>query len=225
MRFASLRFALPVVAALSLAHNVEAQDNDPLSFTPESLVCEAPDRNPDRHDIYSLDYSCDSLFGPSAWQKKKEDGDVDYDLIIIGGGIGGAYLVNRLIEEFEKKGQEPPKIALFERAPTVGGRLMSAFGAGPLGLGVPERNPDMEEFPLQEYGGMRIDPYRYPLIYHKVVQEGKHLYGDENCLTVNECMEAYPFGTNCCPVSKTNCNTGGVALAIRSPYLSHASIS
>jgi len=213
----TLRFALLVAVALSLAttNNVKAQANNDNreSFTPESLICEAPDRNPNRHDIYSLDYSCDSLFGPSAWQKKKEGGDVDYDLIIIGGGIGGAYLVNRLIEEFEKKGQVPPKIALFERAPTVGGRLMSAFGAGPLGLGVPDRNPEKEEFPLQEYGGMRISPYRYPLIYHKIVQEGKYLYGDDNCLTVDECIEKQSFGTNCCPGMLTPMNVGSIRYA------------
>ena len=205
MRFPSFRLALPVLLTTHslLTNSVKAQDALPVSYTPESFMCEAADRDPDEHDIYSLDYTCDSQFGPSAWQKKIADSDVDYDLIIIGGGIGGSYLVNRLIEEFEKQDQEPPKIALFERAPTLGGRLMSAFGAGPLGLGVSAPNPENQQYPLQEYGGMRIDPFRYPLVYNKVVEEGKRLFGDENCLTLEECLVAYPaeFGKNCCPVS------------------------
>lgn len=81
---------------------------------------------------------------------------------------------------------------------------MSALGAGPLGLGVSVPNPEKQQYPLQEYGGMRIDPYRYPLVYNKVVEEGKKLYGDDKCLTVEECVAAYPFGTNCCPVSFTD---------------------
>ena len=74
---------------------------------------------------------------PSAWQKRVQP-DVegkapqfDFDLAVVGGGVGGAYLVSRLHEEFViKRGQAMPKVALFERSDKVGGRLMSGYGAG-----------------------------------------------------------------------------------------------
>jgi len=72
------------------------------------------------------------------------------------------------VEEFQRKNQEPPKIALFERTDLLGGRLQSGYASGALGLSVAPRLPNNAEgLPLQEYGGMRIDPYRYPLIFNK----------------------------------------------------------
>ena len=79
---------------------------------------------------------------PSAWQQRVEpkegEPQFDFDLAIVGGGVGGAYLVSRLHEEFVlKRGQAMPKIALFERSDKMGGRLMSGYGAGALNLGYP----------------------------------------------------------------------------------------
>ena len=91
---------------------------------------------------------------PSAWQKRVQP-DVegkapqfDFDLAVVGGGVGGAYLVSRLHEEFViKRGQAMPKVALFERSDKVGGRLMSGYGAGALNLGVGPMSKELYENP------------------------------------------------------------------------------
>ena len=86
---------------------------------------------------FAIDYSCDSLAVPSAWQKGHDNNATEqYDLAIVGAGIGGAYLANRIHEEFSKQGRPLPKITLVERTAWTGGRLMSAFGAGALNLAV-----------------------------------------------------------------------------------------
>jgi hypothetical protein len=205
--------AVLTVASLQNGGLVTAQ----MSYTPASYSCANTNvSNADTSNgsnstvIYSLDYFCDSMLPPSSWQKKENDTDnYDYDLVIIGGGIGGAYVANRLLEEFEKKGQDPPKIALFERASTVGGRLMSAYGSGALGLSVQPRTPDMTPETLQEYGGMRVDPYRYPLIFNKILQEGQALFGKDKCLTLYDCA----FGTNCCPDMLIRMEVGAIRYA------------
>ncbi|KAL3908689.1 MAG: hypothetical protein SGILL_008387, partial [Bacillariaceae sp.] len=181
------------------------------SYTNESFACQDSDDNVGGEHLHNLNYQCDSLLPPTAWQKKSDDDDVDYDLIIVGGGIGGAYMAKRLKEEFDKKGQPVPKIALFERTEMMGGRLMSGFGAGALGLAVPPREELLESTPQPEYGGMRIDPYRYPFIYNQIIQEGKRLYGDENCKRVNE--EGCSPGQNCCPQMLVRMDVGQIRYA------------
>ena len=66
-------------------------------------------------------------------------------------------MAKRLKEEFDKKGLPVPKIALFERTEMMGGRLMSGFGAGALGLAVPPREKELQDVPQPEYGGMRYE--------------------------------------------------------------------
>lgn len=145
-------------------------------------------------DVAMSNYVCDSLQVPTAWQNPGATSD-EYDLAIIGGGASGVYMANRLIEEFKANNQTPPTIALLERTQWIGGRLMSARAAGGLGLAVNGNDRDSIGFPPQEYGGMRIDPYRYRLVFDKLVQTGKALFGDENCLGVQECTEE---SENCC---------------------------
>ena len=65
--------------------------------------------------VSMLDYSCDSLNMPSAWNYAPREDQV-YDLVIVGGGASGVYMANRLVEEFKKQGQPPPVIALAERS-------------------------------------------------------------------------------------------------------------
>ena len=48
------------------------------------------------------DYSCNALAMPSAWNLPPDD--QVYDLVVVGGGASGAYMVNRLIEEFRIQG-------------------------------------------------------------------------------------------------------------------------
>lgn len=144
----------------------------------------------------SLDFACDSLMPPQTWQKKNEQGP-DYDLVIVGGGIGASYLASRLAQSFAHNKQELPKIALFERSERLGGRLVSAYQSGALGISVVpiQKNENFHGLPLQEYGGMRLDPYKYPLAFNAVIKMGKEIYGPENCLTVEEVEQKYKRGS------------------------------
>lgn len=141
----------------------------------------------DNKDL-SLDFACNSLMMPQGWQKSNTDGS--YDLAIVGGGIGASYLAYRLQESFSANNEKLPKIALFERTERLGGRLVSEYGPGALGLSVIPRDgaEASSALPLQEYGGMRVDPYRYPLVFNTAVKIGKELSSalDLKCETVEE---------------------------------------
>ena len=115
--------------------------------------------------------------------------------VIVGGGASGVYMANRLVEEFKKQGQPPPVIALAERSDDVGGRLMSARGSGGLGLAVDQLDAESKNIPPEEYGGMRIDPYRYRLVWDKIIEFGQAIYGEDQCLKFEDCLEE---SVNCC---------------------------
>lgn len=160
-------------------------------------------------DIGMPNSICDSLQVPSTWQNPGADSE-EYDLAIIGGGASGVYMANRLIEVFEENNQTVPKIALLERTQWIGGRLMSARAAGALGLAVNGNDEASVGFPPQEYGGMRIDPYRYRLVFDKIIQTGKALYGDDKCLDASECTEE---SKNCCPDMLFRMEVGNIRYA------------
>jgi hypothetical protein len=94
--------------------------------------------------------------------------EAEYDPSIIGGGIQAAYLAqsprNRLGEEANKL-----KICIFESNTHFGGRLMSAYSGGDLGLGVQAGEATTKMVP-PEYGGMRIGPYAHPLAWDAMEQ-------------------------------------------------------
>ena len=140
---------------------------------------------------------------PSAWQKRMEpeEGDFDFELAIVGGGVGGAYLVNRLHEEFViKRGQAMPNIALFERSDKMGGRLMSGYGAGALNLGVQPMSKPLYDKPkpMPEYGGMRVDPRRYPLVMNRIAYFSRILFGAGTCPTPGCDFQNKSETRNCC---------------------------
>jgi hypothetical protein len=143
--------------------------------------------------VSMLDYSCNSLEMPSSWNQSPDD--QVYDLVVVGGGPSGVYMVNRLIWEFAQQGQPLPKIALVERTNDIGGRLMSARGSGGLGLAVNGLDVETSSIPPEEYGGMRLDPYRYRLVWDKIIEEGQALYGTDRCLSDTDCLEE---SENCC---------------------------
>lgn len=160
-------------------------------------------------DVALSNYVCDSLQVPTAWQKPSDTSE-EYDLAIIGGGASGVYMANRLIEEFRANNQAPPTIALLERTQWIGGRLMSARAAGGLGLAVNGNDEASIGFPPQEYGGMRIDPYRYRLVFDKLIQTGKALFGDDQCLGAEECKEE---SENCCEGMFSRMEVGNIRYA------------
>ena len=175
------------------------------------------------------DYSCDSLDMPSAWNLSPDD--QVYDLVVVGGGASGVYMVNRLVEEFKRQGQPVPKIAMVERTNVVGGRLMSARGSGGLGLAVRGLDTETTDIPPEEYGGMRIDPYRYRLVFDKIIEEGQALYGKDKCLSVDDCKED---SVNCCPDLLFRMEVGNIrygaspgqgSLDVLGPLLGNASLS
>lgn len=163
----------------------------------------------DPMDIGLPNYVCDSLQLPGAWQNPGT-GSEEYDVAIVGGGASGVYMVNRLIEVFQNNNQPVPKIALFERTQWIGGRLMSARSAGGLGLAVSGNDVASTGFPPQEYGGMRIDPYRYKLVFDKIIETGKALLGDDKCLSASECTED---SINCCEGFLTRMEVGDIRYA------------
>jgi len=105
---------------------------------------------------------------PNVWQKNNcyddKNADAVYDMAIIGAGIGGCYLANQL-----RLGKAQSRtIAMYEGGQNVGGRLMSAFHAGALGIPVRPFNKVNNVAP-PEYGGMRISPV-YPLVFKQVMR-------------------------------------------------------
>ena len=178
--------------------------------------------NHNTHLWFSV-YLCRQV--PSAWQKRVEpaEGDAppqfDFDLAIVGGGVGGAYLVSRLHEEFVlKRGQAMPKVALFERSDKMGGRLMSGYGAGALNLGVQPMSKPLYENPkpMPEYGGMRLDPLRYPLVTNRVVYMARILFGTGVCPMVGCDWTT----TNCCKEILTRMEVGDVRYVTKDPAAS-----
>ena len=160
---------------------------------------------------------------PSAWQKRlgteEAPSQFDFDLAIVGGGVGGAYLVSRLHEEFVlKRGQAMPKIALFERSDKMGGRLMSGYGAGALNLGVQPMSKELYDNPkpMPEYGGMRLDPVRYPLVTNRAVYMARVLFGAGNCPR----PDCNWTTTNCCPEMLRKMEVGDVRYVTTDPYAS-----
>lgn len=178
---------------------------------------------------FALDYSCDSLQVPSAWQKPRPEEDdsppqFDFDLAIVGGGVGGAYLVSRLQEEFViKRGQPMPKIAFFERSDKMGGRLMSGYGAGALNLGVGPMTKELykQPEPMPEYGGMRINPQLYPLVMNRIAYFSRVLFGEHSC-PIPGCDFNNPTEKrNCCPKMLKRMVVGDIRYVTRSPNASH----
>lgn len=117
-----------------------------------------------KQTLYGNQVRCKSkMYGPaSTWVKQVgKDEDYVFDLAIIGGGVGSAYLVNEV-----KKKNPNATIAVFEASDRFGGRLMSAYGSGGLGEGVQDLK--REGNPPPEYGGMRIDPLNHWLVWDAI---------------------------------------------------------
>ena len=107
------------------------------------LVCKASARSQPKNDPWnacSLGFYPTPLTTlprpPNIWQKSNCYDDPNsvakFDLAIIGAGIGAAYLANQL--RFGK--EQTVTMALFEAGENVGGRLMSGYHSGALGLPV-----------------------------------------------------------------------------------------
>jgi len=64
--------------------------------------------------------------------------------------------VGELLEHFGKGVFAKLLIGYYNKGQNAGGRLMSAFGGGALGLDV-ESSVQSLDYPPPEYGGMRID--------------------------------------------------------------------
>jgi len=98
---------------------------------------------------------------PSAAAKKPQEPDEIIDVIIVGGGFGGAYSAYQINQEFPDK-----KVCLFEKSDRIGGRLMSVRNDAAHG-----------ELSLvkQELGGMRIFPSKMGKVAEMVKAAGCHL--------------------------------------------------
>ena len=205
----------PAPSAPSVAKTKKVYEGPFTSFA-GNQKCETVDASkPGGGNVnYGHDFSCDSLGVPSSWQKPHKESYTQYDLAIVGGGIGGAYLVSRLHEEFVIKRELPmPKIALFERSDGVGGRLMSAEGAGALNLGSGSLTKALREqpLPMPEYGGMRVDPERYPYVFNRIVYASRLIFGKNTCPKPGCRFEGIKrWKRNCCPEMLTRMEVGDI---------------
>jgi len=143
----------------------EEKDDDAIYL---GLVCSEPIRAQPKNDPWKacgieLYPSQETTLPnpPAVWQENNCWNDpnasaVD-DMVIIGAGIGGAYVANQL--RFDE--EHNATIALLEAGMNVGGRLMS------LGLSVQPLTMVNNIAPA-EYGGMRISPV-YKLVFEQVM--------------------------------------------------------
>ena len=108
-----------------------------------NLICSQPIRAQPKNDPWK---ACGTRVYPSqettlpdppnVWQGNNcwnnPDASAADDMVIIGAGIGGSYVANQL----RFGNDHDTSIAIFEAGMSVGGRLMSAFHSGALGLPV-----------------------------------------------------------------------------------------
>jgi len=162
----------------------EVIDDTATGVSSDSMICGNPRLQP-KNDPWK---ACDAIVfasrkttgpaPPTSWgkdncERSRNKALAVYDLTIIGGGIGSAYLANRL--RFEKV--SVGTVALFEKGENIGGRLQSGFQDGALGLPV---RPllDANNVGPPEYGGMRVSPI-YPLIFGEVIKLWESVYKDQ----------------------------------------------
>jgi hypothetical protein len=163
----------------------------------------------------SGDFLCNTYQVPTSWQKPSVDKSVNYDIALVGCGIGSLYMAYRLTQEALNAGKPLPSIALFEMGETCGGRLQSQFGSGVLNQAV---QPDKRslDYPVQEYGGMRMDPYKHKLLYAAVRDWAHRTYGEDTvCKPVEECDREK--GENCCPHVLTRMHVSNIRYASTNP--------
>lgn len=149
---------------------------------------------------------CNTYQVPSAWQKRSTDKSVDYDIALVGCGIGSLYMATRITEEALAAKKPVPSIAIFEMGESCGGRLQSQFGTGTFNTAV---RPDKEalQYPIQEYGGMRMNPYDHPLLFAAVRKWTHATYGnDVECKPTDQCKK----DENCCPKVLTRMHVGNI---------------
>lgn len=135
----------------------------------------APKAEAGKTVLYGFQARCtnETYSAPSTWVKQKGE-NVIYDVAIIGGGVGSAYLVNEL-----KKQVPGVNAVIFEQAQATGGRLMSAYGSGALGNAV--QDPAKVGSPPPEYGGMRLDPNGHWLVWDAVEEVVKKTKKNAKC--------------------------------------------
>ncbi|CAE8684811.1 unnamed protein product [Polarella glacialis] len=143
---------------------------------------------------------------PTAWQlgncRQRVAAGPHYDLAVVGAGIGGAYIIDQLRGDT----QHTQKIALFEWGEHAGGRLQSSYGAGQLGL-LAKPYDEQRALAPPEYGGMRIDPMKYPLVWAAVERQYHALHGDEGCCKLGCCIADPKV---CCPKFLVQMDVGNV---------------
>ena len=73
--------------------------------------------------------------------------------------------------------------------------------------------------PIPEYGGMRVDPHRYPLVYNRIVHIARQRFGDTNTKCLAKCTSEMGL-KNCCPEMLTRMEVGAIRYATSAPEAS-----
>ena len=72
--------------------------------------------------------------------------------------------------------------------------------------------------PMPEYGGMRVDPWRYPLVASRIMFAARTIFGPGSC-PIPGCDYENPE-TNCCPKMATRMEVGDIRYANKNPKAS-----
>ena len=147
------------------------------SYAAEACSEEVSQQREDTGGIsFGRNFQCNAQLPPSTWSNTHvEIGEAQYDVALVGAGIGTAYVLIELKRRLGNEAFLKLKIGIFEKGDHAGGRLMSAFGGGALGLAVSPAESQYH-YPEPEYGGMRIDARAHPRIWNLVQQENHKLW-------------------------------------------------
>lgn len=137
-------------------------------------------------------YSDDRYAPPFEKYLSPQRNPVEYDLAIIGGGVGGAYVLNTVRKSMTPEKFNKLKIGIFEKTNHIGGRLISNWEPASLA-----QTDYKVEHPM-EYGGMRVSPVDHFLVWDALeeVARAKGLMCARNNSTgtnsANDSMEKIP---------------------------------
>jgi hypothetical protein len=119
----------------------------------------------------------------------------------------------RITQEAIDLGKPVPSIAIFEMGQQCGGRLQSQFGSGMFNMAARPDSKDLQ-YPIQEYGGMRMNPFTHKRLFKTVRAWAKNVFGNIECKPVEECTYQ---DENCCKDILTRMHVGNIRYASTNP--------
>ena len=93
------------------------------SYSEKACAEDAPTQKEGEAMSFGLNYACDSQQPPSAWTSTHEATEAvpQYDLVIVGAGIGAAYVISELNKRLGHAAFLKLKIGFYEKSGHAGG--------------------------------------------------------------------------------------------------------